>query len=218
MGRNEKKSVRRLTLSALLVTVMLMLGYVESLVPTGLPGVKLGLSNSVLLIAIVWLGIPNAFALMVVKVLLSGLLFSGVSAMIYAFAGGLLSMIVMALLYKSKAFSLIPIAMAGGAAHNIGQIAMAMLMLETPRLVYYMAILMLVGLGMGFATGTVATILLKRLPRELLPEGLRPEPRSAEPALDPDAAPADAQTAGVPEYEPQTERDEGHGTSARHDG
>ena len=87
------KKTRRLTVSALLVTVMLMLGYLENFVPTGVPGIKLGLSNSVLLLAIYWLGIPTALILMVVKVVLSGILFSGVSAMMYAFAGGVLSMV-----------------------------------------------------------------------------------------------------------------------------
>ena len=162
--------VRRLAVSALLVTVMLMLGYVESLVPTGVPGIKLGLSNSVLILAIVWLGVPTAFALMIVKVLLSGFLFSGVNAMLYAFAGGLLSMLVMCVLYKTKAFSLTPVAMAGAVAHNVGQVVLAMLILETGKLVFYMAILMLVGLVTGFVTGTVASILIKRLPRELLPK------------------------------------------------
>ena len=162
--------IRRLAVSALLVTVMLMLGYVESLVPTGLPGVKLGLSNSVLILAIAWLGIPAAFALMVVKVLLSGFLFSGVNAMMYAFAGGLLSMVVMSALYKTRAFSLTPIAMAGAVAHNVGQVALAMLILQTAKLVYYMAILMLAGLVTGFVTGTIASILIRRLPRDLLPK------------------------------------------------
>lgn len=162
--------IRRLAVSALLVTVMLMLGYVESLVPTGLPGIKLGLSNSVLILAIVWLGIPAAFALMVVKVLLSGFLFSGVNAMMYAFAGGLLSMVVMSALYKTRAFSLTPIAMAGAVAHNVGQVALAMLILQTAKLVYYMAILMLAGLVTGFVTGTIASILIRRLPRDLLPK------------------------------------------------
>jgi heptaprenyl diphosphate synthase len=165
----QSSSVRRLAVSALLVAVMLVLGYVESLIPTGVPGIKLGLSNSVLILALVWFGAPTAFLLMTVKVLLSGFLFSGVSAMMYAFAGGLLSMTVMTLLSRSKAFSLIPIAMAGAAAHNAGQVLLAMAILRTEKLVYYMAVLMLVGLGMGFVTGTVAAQLLRRLPADRQP-------------------------------------------------
>lgn len=164
----RNRGVKRLALCALLVTVMLMLGYVESLVPTGVPGVKLGLSNSVLILVIVWLGIPWAFALMLVKVLLSGFLFSGVNAMLYAFAGGLLSMLGMALLYKLR-FGLLAVAMTGAVLHNVGQVALAMLILETPKLLSYMAILMLVGLATGFITGSVARILVKRIPASLLP-------------------------------------------------
>lgn len=164
----EHRRVKRLALSALLTAVMLMLGYVESLVPTGIPGVKLGLSNSVLILAICWLGVPHAFVLMIVKVLLSGFLFSGVNAMMYALAGGVLSMLAMSVLHR-LGFSLTVTAMAGAVMHNVGQVALAMLMLRTGGLVYYMAVLMLVGLVTGFVTGTAAEILVRRLPDSMLP-------------------------------------------------
>ena len=165
----ERKQVRRLALSALLAAVMLMLGYVESLIPTGIPGVKLGLSNSVLILAICWLGIPTAFALMFAKILLSAFLFSGVGAMLYALAGGLLSLTAMCLLCRGGRFGLVATAVAGAVLHNIGQVAAAMLILRTDGLVWYMGVLMLVGLAMGFVTGTVAQILDKRIPKSLLP-------------------------------------------------
>lgn len=164
------RGTRRLTLAALLVTVMLMLGYVESLIPTGVPGVKLGLSNSVLILAIVWLGIPWAVGLMLVKVLLSAFLFSGVGAMLYALAGGVLSMLVMCVLYRAKGFSLVTVAIAGAVMHNAGQVAMAMLVLGTEKLVYYMGVLMLVGIVTGFVTGSVARALVKRIPETLIPK------------------------------------------------
>lgn len=164
------RGTRRLTLAALLVTVMLMLGYVESLIPTGVPGVKLGLSNSVLILVIVWLGIPWAVGLMLVKVLLSAFLFSGVGAMLYALAGGVLSMLVMCVLYRAKGFSLVTVAIAGAVMHNAGQVAMAMLVLGTEKLVYYMGVLMLVGIVTGFVTGSVARALVKRIPETLIPK------------------------------------------------
>ena len=164
----DRTGVKRLALSALLVTVMLMLGYVESLVPTGVPGIKLGLSNSVLLLAVCWLGIPWAWGLMLVKVLLSAFLFAGVSAMLYSLAGGVLSMLVMSVLFRLD-FGLVPIAMAGAVMHNVGQVTLAMLMLKTEKLIYYMAVLMLVGLVTGFVTGTVTRILIRRIPESLLP-------------------------------------------------
>ena len=90
--------------------------------------------------------------------------------MMYAFAGGVLSMVVMSVLYKAKGFSPIAIAMAGAVFHNAGQVGLAMVILETDRLVYYMAILMLAGLVTGFVTGTVTSLLMKRLPASMKPE------------------------------------------------
>lgn len=170
MKRSNHSRIQALALSALLMAVMLALGYVESLLPTGVPGIKLGLSNSVLIFAIYTLGVPTAFLLMIGKVLLSGFLFSGVNAMLYAFAGGLLSMLVMSLLYRLKSFHIVTIAMAGAVMHNVGQVALAMLMLETDKLFYYMAVLMLVGLVTGFVTGNAARILLRRIPESLFPK------------------------------------------------
>lgn len=144
---------------------MLVLGYIESLipVPTVVPGIKLGLSNGVLLFALYLLDIPTAFVLMVLKVVLSGLLFGGVSAMMYAFAGGLVSMIAMSLLSRVKGIHPVTVSMVGGVAHNVGQVGLAMVMLHTSQLMYYMAILMLVGLGTGAVTGVVATSVLNHL-------------------------------------------------------
>ena len=170
MKRSNHSRIQALALSGLLMAVMLALGYVESLLPTGVPGIKLGLSNSVLIFAIYTLGVPTAFLLMIGKVLLSGFLFSGVNAMLYAFAGGLLSMLVMSLLYRLKSFHIVTIAMAGAVMHNVGQVALAMLMLETDKLFYYMAVLMLVGLVTGFVTGNAARILLRRIPESLFPK------------------------------------------------
>ena len=110
-------------------------GIWESLLPVaaGVPGIKLGLSNGVLIFAVYMLNIPTAFVLMVLKVVLSGLLFGGVNAMMYAFAGGLLSMVFMALLSRVKGVHPVMVSMVGGVAHNVGQVALAMVILSTPQ-------------------------------------------------------------------------------------
>ena len=164
MTRRRRDDTFRLTLSALLIALMLVLGYVESLVPTGVPGVKLGLSNGVLIFAVYMLGIPTSYILMTLKVVLSGLLFSGVSAMLYAFAGGLLSLTLMCLLSRDKKISPIVVSMVGGVSHNVGQVAMAMLVLGAPQqMLYYLGILILVGLACGLATGVAANSVMKHL-------------------------------------------------------
>ena len=161
----NREKTQRIALSGLLVALMLVLGYVESLLPVaaGIPGIKLGLSNGILIFAVYMLNVPAAYLLMGLKVLLSGFLFGSPSAMMYAFAGGLLSMIFMCLLSRIKGVHVIVVSMVGGLMHNVGQVGLAMVMLATPKLMYYMAILMVVGLGCGALTGICADSVMKHL-------------------------------------------------------
>ena len=158
-------STRRVALCGLLLALMLTLGYVESLLPSpaALPGVKLGLSNGVLIFAVYLLDIPTAFGLMALKVVLSGLLFAGVGAMPYAAAGGALSLAAMACLSRVRGLHPVAVSMAGGALHNVGQVAAAMLVLHTAGLTYYLAVLMAIGLCSGVVTGLAAVGVMKRL-------------------------------------------------------
>jgi heptaprenyl diphosphate synthase len=162
------KNTQKIALSAMFVAVMLVLGYVESLFSLGpIPGIKLGLSNSVLLLSLYWLGIPISFQLMLVKVLLSGLLFGNLQTIQYSLAGGVLSMLGMILMiYIVQGVSPVGAGVIGGALHNVGQVLMAMLVLQTASLLYYMAVLVLVGAAMGGITGTVVTQLRHFLPYE----------------------------------------------------
>lgn len=155
--RKKRFTVQTVAQCGLLTAMMLVLGFIESLLPVaaGVPGIKLGLSNGVLMFALYMLDAPTAFILMLLKVLLSGLLFGGVSAMMYALAGGVCSMLGMILLKKLK-FNLITVSMVGAVLHNLGQVLLAMLILENDQLIYYMAILLLVGLACGAVTGVAA--------------------------------------------------------------
>ena len=163
----KKQTLRERTqwvaLCGLLVALMLVLGFVESLMPVaaGVPGIKLGLSNGVLIFAVYMLNLPTAFVLMVLKVVLSGLLFGGVNAMMYAF--GLVSMVFMALLSRVRGVHPVMVSMVGGVAHNVGQVALAMVILSTPSLMYYMAVLMVAGLITGAVTGVAANLVMKHL-------------------------------------------------------
>ncbi|MDO5021805.1 MAG: Gx transporter family protein [Eubacteriales bacterium] len=156
----------RIALGAMFLAVMLVLGYIESLIPLGVPGIKLGLANSVLLLSLYWLGVPFSFTLMLSKVFLSGYLFANPNAMLYSLAGGVLSMLGMILVvYLIKGVSPLGAAITGAVLHNVGQIGVAMWQLRTGKLLYYMAILMLAGIVMGFITGNVCKQLLRYLPK-----------------------------------------------------
>jgi len=157
MRRKRRFTVQTIAQCGLLTAMMLVLGFIESLIPVaaGVPGIKLGLSNGVLLFALYMMDAPTAFVLMLLKVVLSGLLFGGVSAMMYALAGGVCSMLGMILL-KKLGFHLLAVSMAGAVLHNLGQVLLAMIVLETDQLLYYMAVLLFVGLACGAVTGIAA--------------------------------------------------------------
>ena len=165
--RNTRGSAGRLALSAMLLAMMLILGWVEALLPlnAGVPGIKLGLSNGVLIFAVYMLDIPTALILMALKVVLSGLMFSGVSAMLYGLCGGLISLAGMALLSRVRRLPVQAVSAAGGILHNAGQLALAMLILHLPlkAMLVYLAWLTAVGGLCGFLTGTCARLVMKHL-------------------------------------------------------
>lgn len=141
----------------LLTAVALVLGYVEHLLPiTGIPGVKLGLANTVLLYALYLLDVPSAILLMILKVGLSGLLFGGVAAMLYSFAGGVFSLLVMLLARRMKGLSVVGVSVLGAAAHNVAQLAVACFVVETRAILAYLPVLLLSAAITGLLTGLVA--------------------------------------------------------------
>jgi heptaprenyl diphosphate synthase len=101
---------------------------------------------------------------MVLKILLSGFLFGNPSSMMYAAAGGIVSLVGMILLSRSKELSPVAVSMAGGLLHNVGQVGLAMIILQTPGLLVYMAILMLIGMVTGLATGVAAKAVIQHFP------------------------------------------------------
>lgn len=143
----------------------LIFSYVETLIPVnfGIQGVKLGLANLVIVIVLYKMKLSDAFLLSVVRVVLSGFIFGNYFSILYSLAGGALSLAVMALLKRAGGFSVIGISIAGGIAHNIGQLIVAMLVVETFRVAYYLPVLLLAGMLAGSVIGIAANEMLKRL-------------------------------------------------------
>ena len=159
------KKTKRLVLLAMLTAVAMILSYVESLLPSvGIPGVKMGLANIAVIFALFRFGWKEAAALSLVGVLLVSLLFGSVGAMLYSLAGAVLSLAVMALLRRIDRFSTVGISVAGGVAHNAGQILMAMLILQTKQLLVYLPVLAVSGIAGGVLTGLAAALLIRRIP------------------------------------------------------
>ena len=158
-------STKKLTALALLTTTAMILSYVESLLPSvGVPGVKLGLANIAVIFALFRLGGKSALAVSLVRVFMVTILFGSMSALLYSLAGAALSLGVMALLHRTDRFSTVGVSVAGGVAHNAGQILMAMLLLGTARLAYYYPVLVISGVAGGIFTGLAAALLIRRVP------------------------------------------------------
>ena len=141
----------------------LIFSYVETLIPVnlGIPGVKLGLANLIIVVALYKMRLSEAYLLSVVRVLLAGFIFGNYFSIIYSLAGGLLSLTVMALLKKWGGFSLQGISIAGGVFHNIGQLIVAAVVVETFSVTYYFPVLLVAGLLTGLVIGIVAEMMLK---------------------------------------------------------
>lgn len=143
----------------------LIFSYVESLIPIhfGVPGIKLGLANLLIVIFLYKRNAKEALLLSVIRIVLSGFLFANLFSILYSLAGGILSLAVMAYLKKRGTFSVVGISIAGGVAHNLGQLVVAMLVVETYRVGYYFPVLLMAGVLTGMLIGIVAAEILKRL-------------------------------------------------------
>ena len=143
----------------------LIFSYVESLIPfhIGIPGVKLGLANLIVVVALYKMGTEEAYALSVARIVLSGFLFANLFSIIYSLAGGMLSLTVMVFLKKKGWFSVYGVSLAGGVMHNVGQLLIAMLIVETFSVSYYLPVLLVSGILTGLFTGLCAQLLAGRL-------------------------------------------------------
>lgn len=152
---------------ALLTALALVLSYVEHLIPLPIPvpGIKLGLSNTVLLYALFLIGKKETVILMLLKVLISGFAFSGVSAMIYSFMGGVLSISAMIFAKSFTKASVTGVSVLGACMHNIGQSTVAAFFIPIKAVFLYLPILLISALITGLLTGVIANYILKHLSR-----------------------------------------------------
>ncbi len=163
--KNPGRSSGRVAVCALLTTLAMLLSYIDSLIPIlpQIPGIKLGLANIVILTALYMLKGRYALLINILRIVLTGLLFSGAVYMLYSLFGALFSFLVMYILKKSGLFSVVGVSLAGGAAHNAGQLFAAILLVSNVNLIRYLPVLVISGVITGILTGMICLILLKRL-------------------------------------------------------
>lgn len=149
----------------LLTALAFILSYVEFLLPVnmGIYGAKLGLPNLVVVAMLYTLKEKETFALSMVRILLVGFTFGNLSGMLYSFAGGILSFAVMAAAKRTQLLSVTGVSVLGGVFHNIGQILLAMAVLETKSLISYLPALLLAGCVSGTVIGILGAAVTKRI-------------------------------------------------------
>ena len=161
----RRQQTARLTLLAVTVTIAMILSFIESRIPplVAIPGIKVGLANIAVIFALYKLGVGAAISVSLVRVALVALLFGSPVSMIYSLAGAVLSFAVMLLLKKLAPLSEVGVSVAGGIAHNVGQIAMASILMETAVVIYYLPFLLLSGTLAGIAVGAISSTLIKKI-------------------------------------------------------
>ena len=159
---------RKIAYLGVFLALALILSYVESLIPFyfGIPGVKLGLTNLIVVVMLYCTGTKEAFGVSVARILLAGFLFGKLFSILYSLAGGVLSFIVMCLLKKTGRFHVISVSVTGGISHNLGQLIAAAFVVETYDIFYYMPFLLIAGVATGFVIGMLAQEFILRFEKQ----------------------------------------------------
>lgn len=160
------KRARKTAYLGLLTSLALIVSYVEFLIPIpmGIPGVKPGLANLVIVWALYTMKPGEALLVNIMRILLAGFLFGNLSMILYSVAGALASFLAMYLVKKSGLLNVTGVSIVGGILHNMGQLALAAAVLETSSLVYYAPVLVGAGAVTGFLIGAVSQEVLRRVP------------------------------------------------------
>ena len=156
---------KKLAEYACLLAFAMIVSYIEALIPIplGIPGVKLGLANVAIVFCLYRTGIGGAFIINICRVLLCGLLFGNAYGVLYSLAGAVVSLLIMACVKRIPVFGMVGVSIAGGVAHNIGQLMLALCITQVPVLWYYLPFLLIIGALTGFLNGSLANVIYKRI-------------------------------------------------------
>ena len=161
---------KKVAIFGVFTALALIFSYVELLIPInfGIPGAKLGLANLMTVLVLYKMGTKEALALSVTRIILSGFMFGNLFGILYSLAGGLLSFLVMVLLKRSDWLSVVGVMrfhcqVGTSELGNIGQLLVAMVVVQTYQVGYYLPVLLVAGEVTGLLIGLVAKEVLKRI-------------------------------------------------------
>lgn len=152
---------RNVATYGMLIALAFILSYIESIIPipVPIPGIKIGLANLVVITALFTMGPKQAFVLSMIRIVLVGFTFGNLSTMMFSFAGGMLSWLLMVAAKRWKRFSMTGVSILGGIGHNTGQILVAMWVINSSVLLYYLPFLIISGLITGAVIGIVGALI-----------------------------------------------------------
>lgn len=160
---------KKVSLYGFLTAAALLFGFVEYLVPLNFiaPGIKLGISNAVILILIVNKKYKSALIINVARILLSGFLFATPFSLLFSLTAGIISTVIMILLNNSKLIGFVGLSAVGGVVHNFIQIIIAVLTVGK-GVVFYLPFLILAGVLAGSIVGILVWILSNKIGKNKL--------------------------------------------------
>lgn len=161
--------IRKITFLAALAAFAIILGYVEALIPFnfGIPGIKLGLANLVIVIMLFAdsfsFGFKDILVVNIIRIVIVGIIFSNVYGIVYSLCGGLISFFVMYIIKRTGAAGVLGVSIIGGVTHNLAQLLVAMVVVEQLKVIYYAPVLLLSGSICGAVIGVAGGILASRI-------------------------------------------------------
>ena len=159
------KKTKKIALLGLTVSLAMIMSYIEVLFPLSfaVPGIKMGLANIVIVFVLYRMSLKDACIVSLIRVFLVALLFGNTMSLAYSLAGAVLSLTLMALLKKTEKFSVVGVSISGGVMHNAGQILMAVILMGTAQIAYYLPVLIITGTITGVGIGLVAALVIDRV-------------------------------------------------------
>ena len=159
----KKKTVLSIALCGVMTSLAITFGYIEHLIPLpfGIYGIKLGIANLVVITMLYALNAYSAFTINMLRIILCSMLFGSFTSFWYSLVGGLLSFAVMLILKRTNKLSPMGVSICGAISHNIGQITVAIILLDEFKIALYLPVLLITGAITGAIIGLIAIPIIK---------------------------------------------------------
>ncbi len=169
----KKGAVKKIAIIAIFISLALILSYVDSLIPIHImvPGIKIGLANVIIIFSLYMLDSKAAIFISFSRVILSSILFGSILTFAYSMTGALLSIVVMILLKNKAKLATLTTSIMGAVMHNIGQILMALILMSTKEIIYYLPVLVISGILSGMLIGIVGALLIQFAKKNKIMDG-----------------------------------------------